>query len=78
MRKTFKMTEEQYQKLLDAGRPTAVMYLSGGVPMARSPQENANDAWKQLAKELGFIWDTVKPIPGNNVDDHLFTAEATP
>ncbi len=75
MRRTFKMSEKQYQKLVDAGKPTPCMYLSGGIPMGGTPQENANAAWRELGRELGFKWDTVKPIPGNNVDDHLFTAE---
>jgi hypothetical protein len=49
------------------------MYATGGRPMFGSPQENSNRAWQKLAKELGFIWDTVKPIPGKHM--RYFTAE---
>lgn len=59
----FEMTAEQHARLLDACRPTPAMWLSGGVPISRSPQENANDAWRVLGDELGFDWKTVTPSP---------------
>lgn len=64
MKRKFVMTKKQFEKILEASRPTPVMYLSGGIPLGRPPQENANLAWQQLADKMGFIWDTVEPIPG--------------
>lgn len=73
MRKEFEMTEEQLKKLLDASKPTPVMYLSGGTPMFDPPQENANRAWASLGEELGFQSMTVEPAPEKG--DRFFTAE---
>ena len=71
--KEYKMTEEQYSKLIDACKPTPVMFLSGGKPMFNSPQENANHAWELLGKELGFDHMTVSAVSGKS--DSYFTAE---
>lgn len=73
MRKEFEMSEEQLKKLLEACKPTPVMYLPGGQLMGGTPQENANRAWDTLGKEMGFKGRTVKPIPGK--DGKYFTAE---
>lgn len=73
MRRRYDMTPEQQDTLLKACRPTPVMYLSGGQRMGPTPQENANAAWRKLGNELGFKWDTVRPIPGDC--DRHFTAE---
>lgn len=69
MRQTYRMTDEQHEKLLDACKPTICMWV-GGPP--RSPQENANAAWQTLGDELGFQWDTVQPVGRDSRD---FTAE---
>ena len=61
MRMNFEMTESQLEEIIDACKPTPVMYLSGGMPMFNSPQENANHAWEKLSKELGFDHMTVAP-----------------
>lgn len=71
MRKEFEMTEAQLNDLLDAGKPTPVMYLSGGIPMGGTPQENANRAWENLGKELGFRHMTVQP---NGKGNRLFNS----
>ena len=76
MRKEFEMTQAQLDTILDACKPTPVMYLSGGIPMGGTPQENANRAWKLLAEEKGFVWDSVKPISGKG--NLFFTAEEAP
>lgn len=73
MRKEFELTETQYQTLLDACKPTPLMYLSGGTPMHKSPQENANDAWDALGNDIGFIGVTVRPALGKS--NRFFTAE---
>lgn len=73
MRKEFAITEEQRDTLLEAMKPTPVMYLSGGRPLGPSQQENANAAWVKLGKEMGFKGMTVRPVPGKS--DLHFTAE---
>ncbi len=71
MRKEFKLTDEQLDKVLDASKPVKLIALQTGMP--RSPQENANSAWKALGEEMGFQFMTVQPVPSK--DDHYFTAE---
>ena len=78
MRLEFELTDEQLNKLLDASKPTPVMAIGdpyGGppIPMFGTPQENANRAWRNIAEEMGFVWDSVQPISGK--DEHFFTAE---
>jgi len=60
--KEYELTEAQLEKILDAGKPVRCMLIGSVAP--RSPQENANSAWRSLADELGFVWDTVRPVPG--------------
>ena len=69
-RKEYVMTDEQLEKLLDASKPTMCIMI-GGVPNP-TPQENSNRAWQFLAKEVGFVWDTVEPVSGK--DHRHFTA----
>lgn len=69
MRKTYTMTQEQYDTLLAAMQPVPYMIIGGVAP--RSQQENANDAWKRLGDELGFHHMSVRP--GNSKLE--FTAE---
>lgn len=73
MRKEFKMTEEQHERILEASKPVRYMVVGGVEP--RSPQENANAAWENLGNELGFRYMTVRPIPGKS--SRFFTAETT-
>lgn len=70
MRKEFEMSQEQLDKLLDACKPVPCIMIGGVMP--RSPQENANDAWKALGEELGFKFMTVQPSPKGQ---RFFTAE---
>jgi len=72
----FEMSQQDLTELLDASKPTPVMYLSGGVPMYASPQENANRAWEKLGKKLGFKHMTVKPLKESR-GQRFFTAEPT-
>lgn len=69
--KRYTMTDEQLETLLDACKPVPYMIIGGHAP--RSPQENANDAWKRLGDELGFDWETVRPVPGES--QKVFEAE---
>lgn len=73
MRKDFVMTDEQLAELLKACQPVPYMVFGGMEP--RTPQQNANDAWRSLGEELGFKWETVRPVPGK--DERHFTAEPT-
>jgi len=73
MIKEFEMSEEDLTNLLDRCKPTPVMFLTGGVPMSATPQENANSAWYELGQKLGFKYMTVKPVSGKG--QRFFTAE---
>ena len=56
------MTEEHLEVLMDACKSTPVMKIGSFV--GSSPQENANRAWKELGKKMGFDSMTVQPIQG--------------
>lgn len=71
MRKEFELTDEQYQALMEACRPTVCIKVGSYMPT--SPQENANRAWWALGDKLGFDYMTVRPVSGKG--DHFFTAE---
>ena len=71
----FEMTEEQYKEIMDACKPTPVMYMSGGKPLFNTPQENANHAWEKLGKELKFKFMSVRPALGKG--PKFFLAELT-
>lgn len=71
MRREYEMSEAQYKALMEACKPVTYLVMGGREPT--SPQENANNAWKALAVELGFIWDTVQPVYEKG--DYYFTAE---
>ena len=71
MVKEFKMTNKQFEDLLRASKPVPYMVVGGYLPT--SPQENANVAWANLGKKMGFDPMTVKPIAGK--DQTYFTAE---
>jgi hypothetical protein len=61
----FTMTQAQHDKLMDACKPVPYLIIGGVAP--RSQQENANDAWQALGKEMGFRHMTVKPGDGKYV-----------
>jgi uncharacterized membrane protein YjjP (DUF1212 family) len=65
----YEMTQEQYNKLLEACRPVPMIMLQCGTPS--SPQENANRAWALLGEEMGFEFMTVKSVPNK---ERFFTA----
>lgn len=71
MRKQFTLNKEQLDRLLEACKPVPAMMIGGVAP--RSPQENANAAWCELGRELGFDGMTVKPVKGEGTE--VFTAE---
>ena len=71
MRKEFTMTQKQLDTLLEACKSVPYMVM-GGIP-PRSPQENANEAWANLGKELGFDPMSVKPVTNKGMK--VFTAD---
>ena len=60
-RTNYEMTEADLEKILNACKPTPAMFLSGGVPIGGTPQENANRAWAELGSRMGFDYMTVQP-----------------
>jgi len=72
MRKEYEMTQAQLDQILDACRPVPYMVFGGVEP--RSPQQNANDAWKALGDEMGFDHMSVRP---NGKGECFFTADST-
>ena len=69
----FKLTKEQHESLLVSCSPVRMIKIAGEWP--KSPQENANAAWRRLGEELGFDHMTVKPVPGRS--SRYFTATLT-
>ena len=74
MRREYEMTEDQLKRLLEACRPVPYMIFGGREP--RSPQENANAAWQELGREMGFDGMSVQPVPGKG--QRFFTALPLP
>lgn len=66
MKKSYTMTQAQFDKLIDACKPVPMIMLQCGTQ--RSQQERANDAWKELGDELGFDHMTVQPNGLNQLD----------
>jgi hypothetical protein len=58
-RTNYEMTQEDLDKIMKACKPTPCMMIGGSV--GASPQENANNAWAALGKEMGFDSMTVRP-----------------
>lgn len=73
-RRDFEMSQADLDKILDACK--SVPYLVAGGMEPRSPQENANDAWRELGSQMGFKHMTVESIEGKG--DRFFTAEVAP
>jgi hypothetical protein len=71
--KRYEMTTAQRDRLYEASAPVPYIIGSYPGPMPPDPQERANRAWQQLADELGFVWDTARPISGE--PDTVFEAE---
>ena len=68
-KKEYEMTQEDLDKLLEACRPVRYMVVGGRPP--RSPQENANAAWEDLGRKMGFDSRTVVP---NGKGQRFFSA----
>ncbi len=71
MRVTCELTEEQHARLIAASQP--VPYLVFGDREPASPTERTHAVWRELGEELGFDWETARPISG--MSDRWFDAE---
>ena len=59
-RVNYEMSEADLAMILEACKPTPAMWGSGGTPLFSTPQENANRAWAELGKRMGFDPMTVR------------------
>lgn len=66
----YDLTDEQYARLLEASQPVSLIAIHAGSIM--SPQEVANRAWEQVAKEHNCDFKTIQPYHGQ---PRSFTAE---
>lgn len=73
MKRDFEMTEADLQKLMDASKPVTYMVFGGRAPS--SPQENANAAWAELGRRMGF--DPMS-VESNGKGDRFFRATPAP
>ena len=71
MKQRFQMTQEQLDTILASCKPVPLIMLQCGMPPTQ--QENANRAWKELGRVMGFRHMTVEPIPGD--DQKVFMAD---
>ena len=71
-RTEYEISEKELKEILEASKPTPVIYGNGGSVIGGSQQENANNAWKKLGEKLGFDYMTVRPINGKG--NRFFTA----
>jgi len=69
-RTDYEMTEADMELIMDAGKPTPVMFIGGR--MGASPQENANAAWAALGAKMGFDSMSVRASSGKG--HRFFTA----
>jgi len=58
----YELTDAQYERLMDASKPVAMIALQCGTPS--SPRENANRVWQEVAREHGVRFDTIGPCYG--------------
>ena len=71
MKKEFEMSEDDLAVILRASEPVPYLVFGGVGP--RSPQENANIAWRDLGIKMGFDSRSVEPIAGKG--NRFFLAE---
>ena len=71
MKREFEMSQEDYDKLIQACKPVPLIALNCGPVF--SQRENVNAAWIELGKKMGFAGLTAEPIPGKGT--RFFMAE---
>ena len=72
-RNEYEITEEQLNAILDVCKPTPCIMVGGST--GPTPQDNANRAWAELGKEMGFDGFTVQPITSKG--NRFFSAVPT-
>lgn len=75
MMKKYEMSQADFDSMLEkinVARRAPQMLIGGTLPA--SPQEVANDAWRELGSRMGFKWETAKPDPDNS-NQRFFIAE---
>lgn len=68
----YEMSEKDLQEILSACKPTPVIFGDNGMNLGGNQQDNANRAWAELGKKMGFDSMTVSPIQGKG--NRFFTA----
>lgn len=58
-RQSFEMTQADLDQIVQACRSVPMIMLQCGT--LRSPQQNANAAWAELGRRMGFDYLTVRP-----------------
>ncbi len=71
MKKRFRLSDDQFNRVMEASKPTIAIWGSGGAPLGPSPQENANAAWRKVAAELGCEWDSFEDAGTGDTHDVL-------
>ena len=70
MRKEFKLNVDQQARLMRADTTTPLIKIV--FPFLAPPSVGTQRIWEQLGDELGFVWQTVRPIPKKGCE--YFTA----
>ena len=68
--KTYRLTDEEFNKLMDASKPVPYMVFDGIEP--RSPHDNAMDVWRTVAARVGCDVDSIGSA--GTGDNHDFNA----
>lgn len=77
MKTKYRMPDASFDAIVEIARnPSAVMFLSSGIPMGPSTQERANAVWRELGDKLGFLWDTAEDAGTGDPKDFLATAKS--
>lgn len=69
MAQRYRLTDEQLEKLLEAGKPTTYLIFGGMAPS--SPQDRVNREWQSIAEQLGVVWDSIGDARTGDVHDFM-------
>ena len=58
-RKEYEMTQEDFDKILEASQPVPYLVVGGHEPV--SQRDRAMAAWSELGSRMGFDYMSVKP-----------------
>ena len=68
--KTYRMTDDELNMLMNASKPVPYLVFGGIEP--RSPRDNAMDVWRTVAARVGCDVDSIEPAETG--DNHEFNA----